>query len=75
MRGRSPDPSIPRKPYDPDTPNPGVIELLRQQEFCEEPNAERAVAALNRSHGKVFEHGKWVMDVPHSQATWEGNSD
>lgn len=67
------DPTIPQKPYDPDKPNAGIREMLRQQEFCEELNPERMMAALHKSHGRVFENGAWVLDVPYSQAIWEGD--
>ena len=72
MRFLPPDPSIPREPYDPDKPNAGIAEMMRQQEFCEELDPERMMAELHKSHGMVFENGRWVKDVPHSQATWEG---
>lgn len=62
-----------RSAYDPDKVNAGIKELLRQQEFLEEPNPEKMVAALETSHGNVFEKGVWVRDVPLSQANWEGD--
>lgn len=68
----SPDPTIPRETYDPDKPNAGLVELKRQEEAGEEPDWEKAWAALHKSHGLVFEEG-WVKDVPYSQANWEGD--
>lgn len=68
-----PDPTIPRIPYDPDKFNPGIKELLRQQEFYETPDPEKVFRAIEESHGNVFENGQWVRDVPYSQANWEGD--
>lgn len=73
MSLRSPDPSIPKKPYDPDAPNPGLYEIARQEEFGEEPDWGRAIAVLNKSQGNVYENGQWVMDEPYSQRTWAGD--
>lgn len=73
MTWRPPDPSIPKTPYDPDKVNPGVAEMIRQQEFCEPVDTWKMVAALNESHGKVYENGEWVMAEPHSQRTWKGD--
>lgn len=68
----SPDPDIPQERYDPDKPNAGIREMMRQQEFCEDLDSNRMWAELHKSHGKVFERGEWVIDVPHSSATWPG---
>lgn len=73
---RTPDPSIPREEYDPDKPNPGIEEIQRQKAAGvsdDDLDWERAVAAINTSRGKVYEKEQWVMDVPHSHATWEGD--
>lgn len=76
MLWRPPDPSIPRRDYDPDTPNPGLEEIRRQKAAGvsdDDLDWDRAMAILNESHGKVLVDGKWVMEVPHSHATWEGD--
>jgi hypothetical protein len=70
MRFTSPDPSIPRKPYDPTAPNPGIEELNRQKAAGETPNPARALAAIQESHGFVKENDKWVKDEPY---LWEGD--
>jgi hypothetical protein len=70
---KTPDPTIPWTAYDPDKPNPGVQEMLRQEEFCEEYDFGRAMAVLNHAQGFVFERGEWVKAEPYSQRNWEGD--